>query len=57
MAEIIIPAVALGAMYIVSNQKKGKTIEKFENPRRSVPEGMLPTGMPTKPTQNYPVQK
>jgi hypothetical protein len=57
MAEIIIPAVALGAMYIVSNQKKEKTIEKFENPRMSVPEGMLPTGMPTKPTQNYPVQK
>ena len=56
MAEILIPAVALGAMYIVSNQNNKKT-ETFENPRTQIPEGKLPTGIPTKPVQNYPVQK
>ena len=58
MAEIVIPAVALGAMYILSNQKrKPSTKENYENLKRSLPEGSIPSGVPVHPIQNYPVQK
>ena len=63
MAEIAIPAVALGAMYLISNRE-----DKQEGyvPARSPPEqgqikptlpmGKINTGIPTQPAVNYPVQ-
>ena len=44
MAEIVIPAVALGAMYIISNQKeKTSTKENYANINRKIPQGRVPT--------------
>ena len=61
MAEVVIPAVALGAMYIISNQKeKEKSQQKrenYQNINRKLPQGRIPTGIPVKPVQNYPTQK
>ena len=58
MAEIVIPAVALGAMYIISNQKeKSSKKENYQNINQKLPQGRVPTGVPVKPVQNYPTQK
>ena len=58
MAEIVIPAVALGAMYIISNQKEKSSIkENYQNINQKLPQGRVPTGVPVKPVQNYPTQK
>ena len=63
MAEIAIPVLGLGAMYILSNQNKEEDMpsqEKFTN--RSGPEarrlqmGNVKTGIPVKPPVNFPVQ-
>jgi len=63
MAEIAIPILGLGAMYILSNQNKEEEQpfqEKFTN--RSGPErkklqmGNVKTGVPVTPPVNFPVQ-
>ena len=67
MAEIAIPAIALGAMYILSNQgetsenkAKTDTKENFENVsaryQRELHPGNVESGVPTRPPVNYPVQ-
>jgi len=67
MAEIAIPAIALGAMYILSNQgetsenkAKTDTKENFENVsaryQRELHPGNVKSGVPTRPPVNYPVQ-
>ena len=56
MAEIAIPILALGSMYIMANQKKKE--ENYENlNNKPLPEGRVPRGVPVNPVQNYPVQK
>ena len=63
MAEIAIPAIALGAMYLLSNRKDKK--EGYSSVRSSpeqgqiketLPMGNVLTGAPIKPTHNYPTQ-
>jgi len=63
MAEIAIPILGLGAMYILSNQNKEDEIssqEKFTNrsgPRqRKLQMGNVETGVPVRPPVNFPVQ-
>jgi len=64
MAEIAIPAVILGTMYILSNQEKEKSKrENFANmsmpasTTRKVPMGYVEKkGLPTAPPTNFPVQ-
>ena len=60
MAEIAIPAVALGAMYILSNRNDGESKESFENvsapQSRKLPMGNIKTGVPVNTKINYPVQ-
>ena len=57
MAEIAIPMLALGSMYILANQNQRKS-ENYENlNNKPVPEGRVPKGVPVNPVQNYPVQK
>lgn len=56
MAEIAIPILVLGSMYIMTNQNQKK--ENYENLNNDpVPEGIVPRGIPVNPVQNYPVQK
>ena len=63
MAEIAIPAIALGAMYILSNQKEKepKPVENFDNvsapaARKLVMGELKKNGIPTGPPTNFPVQ-
>ena len=49
MAEIAIPMLALGSMYILANQNQRKS-ENYENlNNRPVPEGRVPKGVPVNP--------
>ena len=65
MAEIAIPVLGLGAMYILSNQNKDDEVEvpqqeKFTNraatEARKLQMGNVKTGAPVKPPINFPVQ-
>lgn len=61
MAEIAIPAVALGAMYILSNRNEEKDVrEGFENKaaqnQRTLKMGNVNNGVPAASRVNYPVQ-
>ena len=63
MAEIAIPAIALGAMYILSNQKEKepKPMENFDNisapaARNLIMGELKNNGIPTGPPTNFPVQ-
>ena len=61
MAEIAIPAIALGAMYILSTQKeKELTRENFDNvsgPAQGILKpGSIETGKPRVPRTNFPIQ-
>ena len=64
MAEIAIPVLGLGAMYILSNQNKedesSVNKEKFTNrsvpPSQQLPMGNVKTGLPVSPPENFPVQ-
>jgi len=60
MAEVAIPALALGAMYILSNRKENPEKESFDNVAgpegKKLVMGELPSGIPTEPVVNYPVQ-
>ena len=59
MAEIAIPVVALGAMWLISNDKK-KNVEKegFDNvsgpQQRELIAGHVKSQLPVKPPINYP---
>ena len=58
MAEIAVPLLGLGAMYIISNQegeKKNEQQEGFANMGKPV--NSLPGVVPPTPPVNYPVQK
>ena len=61
MAEIAIPALAVGAMYLLCNDNKEGYTSARRNPeegqvRRTLPMGTVPTGIPVQPPVNYPVQ-
>ena len=60
MAEIAIPAVALGAMYILSNRNEKNPTEGFDNvsapQSRQLKMGNINTGVPANSKVNYPVQ-
>jgi len=68
MAEFAIPAIALGTMYILANQKDGadgsgkkdSQKENFENVsaryQQELHPGDVATGIPTKPPVNFPVE-
>ena len=53
MAEIAIPLIALGSMYVISNQDKEKKREGYTNPGRNPNE--LPGVVPPPPPVNYPI--
>jgi hypothetical protein len=57
MAEIAVPLLGLGAMYIISNQgdDKDKVEERFTNMGK--PDNSLPGVVPAIPPINYPVSK
>ena len=60
MAEVAIPALALGAMYILSNREVDADKEGFSNvsapEARELKMGNVKTGIPTKPPVNFPIQ-
>ena len=65
MAEIAIPVVALGAMYVLSNRQDDDKKEGYTSARSppeqgqikdSLPMGRIQTGAPVNPAINYPVQ-
>ena len=61
MAEVAIPVVALGAMWLINNDKKKEATnnrEGFDNVsaqnQRSLHPGYVKSHLPTKPPVNYP---
>ena len=53
MAELAIPLVALGCLYVASNQEKQEKQESFEN----IDHNILPKSYPQPPSLNYPVSE
>ena len=55
MAEIAIPLIALGSMYVISNQDDDKNIEGYTNMGKPV--NALPNVIPPEPPINFPKTK
>ena len=60
MAEIAIPAVVMGALYLMNSNKNETSKENFDNvsapAQRKLVEGSTTTHKPVEPPVNYPKQ-